>query len=332
MIIRNLKRIMVGALLTTTIAFTLSGCGKKSDEGPVDVRVAYFPNITHSQALVMKDQQGLEERLGDGYNVEWISFNAGPDEITAIFAGEVDLGYIGPVPAINAYIKSKGDVNIIAGATNAGAVLLTRSGANITSVKELAGKTVAIPQLGNTQHLSLLNILSENNLVTKDAGGDVNVVAVANADIKNLMDQGTIDAALVPEPWGSIIEKETGANILLDYDEVWMEGNYPTAVVIVSKDFLEDHEDIVAEFLAEHKEATLFINDNKEEAKEIINRQIEEVTQNAIADDVLDKALGRLVITDETSFDVIKAFAELNLQEGFIDELPDEKIVRINEE
>lgn len=329
MIIRRLKNVVVGAMLTMMLTLSLAGCGKKKEDGPIDVRVAYFPNITHSQALVMKDQQGLEERLGDGYNVEWISFNAGPDEVTAIFAGEVDLGYIGPVPAINAYIKSKGDVNIIAGATNAGAVLLTRSGVNITSVKELAGKTVAIPQLGNTQHLSLLNLLSENNLVTKDAGGDVNVVAAANADIKNLMDQGTIDAALVPEPWGSIIEKETGANILLDYDEVWMEGNYPTAVVIVSKDFLEDHEDIVAEFLEEHKEATLFINENKEEAKEIINRQIQEVTQNSIADDILDKALGRLVITDETSFDVIKAFAELNLQEGFIDELPDENIVRI---
>ena len=311
-------------LVATSVA--LIGCGKKED-GPLEVRVAYFPNITHSQALVMKDQNLLQDKLGEEVNVKWFNFNAGPDEITAMFAGEIDMGYIGPVPAINAYIKSKGDMNIIAGATNAGAVLLTRSDLELSSVKELAGLTVAIPQLGNTQHLSLLNLLSEHGLVTKDAGGDVDVIAAANADIKNLMEQGTVDAALVPEPWGSIMELQIGANILLDYDEVWMEGNYPTAVVIVSKDFLDDHEDIVKQFLEAHEDATLFVNENPEEAKDIINRQIEEVTQKPIEAEVLETALKRLVITSETSYDVINEFAKLNLQEGFINELPDENIV-----
>jgi len=329
MIIKNLKSKLITGMFIIATSVALIGCGKKED-GPLEVKIAYFPNITHSQALVMKDQNLLQDKLGEEVNVEWINFNAGPDEITAMFAGEIDMGYIGPVPAINAYIKSKGDMNIIAGATNAGAVLLTRSDLELSSVKELAGLTVAIPQLGNTQHLSLLNLLSENGLVTKDAGGDVDVIAAENADIKNLMEQGTIDAALVPEPWGSILELQIGANILLDYDEVWMEGNYPTAVVIVSKDFLDNHQDIVNQFLEAHEDATLFVNENPEEAKEIINRQIEEVTQKPIENEVLETALKRLVITSETSFDVIHEFAKLNLQEGFINELPDENIVNTN--
>lgn len=56
--------------------------------------------------------------------VSWTSFNAGPAEVEAVFAGEIDLGYIGPVPALSANAKSNGEVKIISNVTNAGAVLL----------------------------------------------------------------------------------------------------------------------------------------------------------------------------------------------------------------
>ena len=51
-----------------------------------------------------------------------------------------------------------------------------------------------------------------------------------------MMDQGNVDAALVPEPWGSTLVKN-GAEIVLDYNEVYMEGNYPVAVVVVRNEF-----------------------------------------------------------------------------------------------
>ena len=305
------------------------GCGSK-DTGngeKTDVRIAYFPNITHTQALVMKNQGTLEEKWKDTCNVTWTSFNAGPAEIEAIFAGEIDLGYIGPVPAINANVKSDGDVKIISNATNAGAVLLVRKDSGIASVKDLSGKKVAVPQLGNTQHLCLLSLLSDNGLKTVDQGGDVTISASSNADILNLIDNGSVDAAVVPEPWGTTIEKNGNAEILLDYDELFLNGDYPTAVVIANGDFMEQHPDYVKEFLEAHKDATLFINDNPKDAQTIVNSEIEGVTGKSIAEDVLESAFSRMTADTAVNTEAIMTFANISKNEGFTSKVPEEKDV-----
>ena len=324
---KSLKYLLLAALVLL-LAFA-AGCGsesKNSDE-PADVRIAYFPNITHTQALVLKNQGTLEKAWKDRCNVEWISFNAGPAEIEAVFAGEIDLGYIGPVPAINANVKSNGDVRIISNATNAGAVLLVRNDAGISSVADLAGKKIAVPQIGNTQHLCLLDLLTKNGLKTVDQGGDVTVSASSNADIVNLIDNGSVDAALVPEPWGTTIENNGSATVLLDYDELFLNGNYPTAVVIANGDFLEDHPDLVKEFLEMHEEATLYINDHLCDALGLVNTEIESVTGKSIDTDVIENAFTRIEATAELNKDAIMSFARISLDEGFTNSVPEESDV-----
>lgn len=319
----------------TTLAITFclsavifSGCQKESEIS--EVRVAYFPNITHAQALVMKEQGRLEkelEELGDDLSVKWTSFNAGPAEIEAMFAGEVDLGYIGPVPAVSGYIQSSGDLKIIAGASNGGSVLVARNDVEINSAAELDGKTVAIPQIGNTQHLSLLSLLRNNNLAPVTSGGTVTVAASSNADIANLMDQKNIDAALVPEPWGSILELGNSGKVVLDFDQIDANGVPSTAVVIVNKDFLEKHRNVVEKFIKVHKETTDYINNNTEEAKKIINNQIYEVTEKAIDEEVLDNAFKRLEVTYEIPNKSIMDFAQISVDEGIIAQMPDEAVI-----
>ncbi|MBE6032352.1 MAG: aliphatic sulfonate ABC transporter substrate-binding protein [Clostridiales bacterium] len=322
----KINKAIVCVMLVLAVFFT-GGCGcSRNDEGDPEMRIAYFPNITHSQALVMKDQGILEERLGDTCEVTWQAFNAGPAEVEAMFAGEIDLGYIGPVPAVNANVKSYGDFQILCGATDGGSVLVTREGFELTDLSQLSGMTVAIPQLGNTQHLTLLNLLSENGLAPISEGGTVEVVATSNADIMNLIDQGSIDAALVPEPWGSTILRQTGANLALDYDAVWRGGDYSTAVVIVNKDFLEDHEDFVRAFLEAHMEATAFLNENLEEAIPIVNRQIEEVVGRPFDEDILKEAYSRLILTEKLSKESIRDFAKISRSERFIFELPGDNL------
>lgn len=319
------SNILFGLIMAAVLAINLAGCGRTAEK---EVRIAYFPNITHAQALVMKNQGSLEQALGDEYAVSWVAFNAGPAEVEAIFAGEIDLGYIGPIPAISANVRSQGDVQIISGAADAGAILAVRADAEIGSVAELDGKTVAIPQLGNTQHLSLLNLLSENGLQVTDKGGTVKVVAAANADIVNLMQQGNIDAALVPEPWGTILENQAGAGILLDYDEVWRGGEYPVALVIANKDFVDQNEEVVRQFLALHQDATLYINDNRDDAVQIVNKEIELVTGKAIDADILNKAFPKVIITHQLAEEALWDFARISQTEEFIDELPDDSLIR----
>ena len=321
-----MKRLLAIVCFMLLLLCLLSGCGGSDSEQP-QLRIAYFPNITHSQALVMKEQGSLEEALGESCPVSWTAFNAGPAEVEAMFAGEIDLGFIGPVPAISANVKSKGDFRVIAGAANGGAALVVRNGVEFNSVADLSGKVVAIPQLGNTQHLSLLNLLSENGLAPLSAGGDVEVVAASNADILNMMDQGNVDAALAPEPWVSTILAQTDSRLALDYDQIWMEGDYSTAVVIVSREFQEQYPEIVSTFLQVHKAATAYILDNTAEAAEIANRQIEAETGKAIAPDILSSSFERLRITDEIPDDSLQAFAQLSYDEGFIAALPDDSLI-----
>ena len=173
----------------------LAGCGgtKKDADKTTEINVGYFNNVTHAQALYMKAQGTLDKAFDGKAKVKWTSFNAGPSEVEALFSGDIDIGYIGPVPAISANVKSKGDVSIISGASQAGAELVKAPGSKIESAKDLDGKTVAIPQIGNTQHLCLLKLLSDNGLKTVEEGGTVTVTAVENADIQNMMDQGNVD-------------------------------------------------------------------------------------------------------------------------------------------
>lgn len=320
---------LVSMIVGLGLILSLAGCGSSEEGsgGKTAVRIAYFPNITHTQALVMKNQKTLEEKWKDTCDVSWTSFNAGPAEVEAIFAGEIDLGYIGPVPALSANAKSNGEVKIISNVTNAGAVLLKRKDSGISTVKDLAGKKVAVPQIGNTQHLCLLDLLTQNGLKTVDKGGDVTVSASSNADILNLMDNGSVDAAVVPEPWGTTIEKNGNAEVLLEYDQLFLEGNYPTAVVIANGDFIKEHPELVKEFLQAHEDATLYINDKASEAQEIVNKEIESVTGKALAEDVIQKAFERMKVDTALNKEAVMTFAKISRDEGFISTVPEESDV-----
>ena len=309
-----------------TVAGGLSGCSKNTaDVNNGKVRIGHFPNITHSQALVGRGNGQFQKALGESNVIEWKTFNAGPAEIEALFAGELDIAYIGPGPAINGYTKSKGDLQIIAGATDAGAILVTRKDLVLTSVAELSGKRVAIPQFGNTQDLSLRNILQANGLKDTTKGGTVEIRQADNPDIKTLLDRGDIDAALVPEPWGARLVSEVKANVLLDQKQVWRDGNYTTAVVVARTQFIKEHPEIVEKFLRPHVELTTYINQNPEQAKEIINTQIKELTGKPLAKEILDSAFSRVMVTNNPEKDSIVDFVKLSVDAGFLKNTPDLK-------
>lgn len=265
----------------------------------------------------MKATGSMEEALSDGMKVNWTAFNAGPAEVEALFAGDIDIGYIGPVPAVTANVKSKGDVKILSGVSKAGAVLVKSPKAEINRAADLDGKTVAIPQIGNTQHLCLLKLLEDNGLSPVDKGGTVDVTAVENADVMNMMDQGNIDAALVPEPWGTTLE-QNGAQIVLDYDEVYKDGDYPVAVVVVRSEFMEENPEVVEAFLAEHEKVTDYITENVPDASAVVNKEINDATGKSLDEAILSGAFGKIVFTTDVNEDAIREFADISLDQGFI--------------
>lgn len=322
--IMNFLKKASAILLTTVFSFSLFGCGAKEAE-LTEVKIGYFNNVTHAQALYLKANGTLEEAYGDDVNVTWTAFNAGPAEVEALFAEDIDIGYIGPVPAVTANVKSKGDVQILSSATKGGAIMIKPAGSDINSIADLDGKNVSIPQIGNTQHLCLLNLMTENNLAADTAGGSVTLSAIANADLENVMERGDVDAAIVPEPWGATLLSR-GAEMLADYDEIYLGGDYDVAVVVVRKDFREKHPEAVDTFLNAHKKATADINANPTETLSVINAEIDAATGKSLTEEILADAFTRITVSDEINKDSITGFANVSKEQGFISELPGEDL------
>jgi NitT/TauT family transport system substrate-binding protein len=261
------------------------------------VRIGYFPNINHAQAVIGLGNGDFQKELGN-VKVEAQIFNAGPSAIEALFANQIDVTYVGPNPAINGFIKSDGEaLRIIAGSASGGAVFVIRNDAEINSIEDFAGKKFASPQLGNTQDVALRAYLLANGYKTTESGGNVEVIPAKNPDILTLMLKKEIDGAWVPEPWGAKIIKETNSRIFLDERDLWPEGKFVTAHIIANTKYLKNHPDVIKKLLAAHVEQTQWINQNKEEFFSVFNTELEKLTGKTIPADEFQEAFSRMEIT-----------------------------------
>ena len=268
------------------------------------LRIGYFPNINHAQAVIGLGKGDFQQTLGNNVKVETFQFNAGPSAIESLLANRIDVSYIGPNPAINGYVVSDGkDVRVIAGATSAGASFVVRNDAGITSAKDLGGKKFASPQLGNTQDVALRKYLQDNGFKTTENGGNVTVSPVANADILTLFLKKDIDGAWVPEPWATRLVKEANGRIFVDERDLWPpEGKFVTAHIIVRPEYLKDNPDVIKKLIAAHVNETQWINSNKEQAIKEFNIQLKKLTGKELPEDVLAESITRL----EFTYDPIK--------------------------
>lgn len=289
------------------------------------VRVGAFPNITHPQAMIGKANGWFDKAMGSQTKVEWKSFNAGPSAIEAIFAGAIDMTYVGPNPAINGYVRSNGEaLRIIAGATSGGAALVVRNDSGIQKSQDFHGKKVASPQMGNTQDVALRSWLISQGLKTADKGGDVQVIPIANPDQLALFLKKELDAAWAPEPWASRLVHEASAHVLLDERTLWPSGQFITAHLVVSAKFLQSHPDIVEKWLRAHVELTDWIKDHPAEAKQLLNRQIQRETGKALSAPVLDDAYSRMQPTYDPLRASLMTAAKSAFDAGFLGrQMPD---------
>jgi len=284
--------------IVAVVSWILSATAAVAQNAPVVVRVGYFPNVTHSQALVGRARGDFDRAVGPSARIEWKTFNAGPSVIEALFAGALDLAYVGPNPTINGYVRSHGEaLRVIAGATSGGASLVVRPGANINKAEDFHGRRIASPQLGNTQDVALRSWLAAHNLKLREKGGDVQVIPIANPDQLTLFQKGEIDAAWAPEPWASRLIEEAGARLFLDERDLWPSRQFVTTNLIVSSKFLREHPDVVKKFVRAHVELTEWIRKTPRAAQAVVNEQIQKDTGKALPPKVLESAFSRLEVT-----------------------------------
>ncbi|HEV2806106.1 MAG TPA: ABC transporter substrate-binding protein [Chthoniobacterales bacterium] len=305
---------LVTALL---LVFTASG------NAETVVRVGHFPNITHAQALVAHNlsRQGkgwFEERLGPGTKIEWFVYNAGPSAMEAIFAKSVDLTYVGPGPALNAYTKSNGaEIRLIAGSANGGAALVVQPDQRLTAAADFRGKKIATPQLGNTQDISCRAWLIAGGLKITQLGGDAQVLPTQNPDQISLFQQKKVDAVWTVEPWVARLEREAGGKVLVDERDV------ATTVLVSSAKFLGEQRELAKKFAEAHAALTDWMAKNPDEAQKLIKAELLADTRSDIAADLIAQSWKRIVFTAEIPRPSIESFLQNSLKTGFIKTAPD---------
>jgi NitT/TauT family transport system substrate-binding protein len=300
----------------------LPSCKPKADSGPASViRFGHFPNITHVQGLVAQQlsrrgEGWFEKRLG--VKIEWFSYNAGPSATEAIFAGALDVTYIGPSPTLNAYSKSKGtEMRVLAGAANGGNALVIHPESGITKPEDFRGKKIGSPQLGNTQDVQLRAWLGEHGIKVTLTGGDATVVPTENPNQLALLQQKGLDAVWTAEPWVTRLELEAGAKIF------YQDTDTNVTLLASSAAFVKTNPDLAKKLAGAHRELTAWIKEHPAETRALIKAELTEEMKAAPKDELLDRSLARVVVTDAISRESLDRMVASAQKVGFLKEIPD---------
>jgi NitT/TauT family transport system substrate-binding protein len=287
--------------------------------GPSDVlRLGYFPNINHAQAVIGVGNGDYQDALGS-IRLEKQIFTAGPAAVEALNAGRIDCSYVGPNPAVNGFLSSGGSIKVISGVSSGGAVFVVRNGAGIDSPDDFSGKTLASPQRGNTQDVALRSYLKEHGYDVQLIGGDPEIQPTKPADILTLMVKGDLDGAWVAEPWGERLVREAGASIFLDERDLWQDGRFATSLIICNADYIENNAQTVKRLLQAHVSETLWINDHEEESIGLFNKHIVEILNAEFDENDLRASLTRMEFTYDPLEETVAKSAQDAYSLGMLD-------------
>jgi NitT/TauT family transport system substrate-binding protein len=308
----------IGFLVASLAALCLSLAGCKKEQSKEEaakqaatqpLRVGFFPNITHAQALVGNGSGAFKQAVP---NIELKMFNAGPAAMEALTSGSLDASYVGTGPAINTFLKAGRELRIIAVAVDGGAVLVTKTA---RSPAELKGKTLASPQLGNTQDIALRHWLGQQGL---KVGQDVTVTPLSNPDILGLFLNGKIEGAWVPEPWGARMVAEGGGHILVDERDLWPDKRFHTTVLVTTRKALEERREQLKQLLRAHVALTRQWQQQPDAFVSRVNEAFGKVTGHPISEPILKDSFSRLEPALEAMPAQLEQVARHAQQLGFI--------------
>lgn len=315
-----MKRVM-SYLLAGAAALVISACNRENPDSR-EIHMGCFPNVTHVQGLVARNMsrhgQGWFERYLPGYTLQWHTFNAGSTAMEALFGKTADVTYVGPSPALNAYAVANGrEIRLLAGAVNGGAALMVSPESGIRTAQDFRGRSIATPQLGNTQDVSCRAWLQKNGLTcTLEGAGDCRVAPTPNSMQLQLMKQGDIDACWTVEPWVTRLEIMAGARILVQEPQV------VTTVLAARTGWLKNHPKEAAALIRAHGELTQWIIDHPEEAQKHVTDELSQLTQAPMDSEIVERAWKRLTLTTNIDRAGLEQFVKDAQGTGLLDHVP----------
>ncbi|MBM7647343.1 NitT/TauT family transport system substrate-binding protein [Bacillus ectoiniformans] len=303
----------------------LSACNsneKSGEEGKKKVVIGYFPNLDHVPAMIAKEKGFYEKALGEDVDIEYKSFPDGGAFMVALKTGDVHAGLVGPGPVMNNF-SNGADVKIVAGGSSGGTVIVARKGSGIKSVEDFAGKTFITPGVGCTHDVQMETFIKDYGIKSNRIGGNLKHTTGKPAQYAGLFESGKVDLAAVPEPWGTLLVKEQGAEVIVDSKEISFGTTLPNSVLATSGKLIEEDPKLVQQIVDAHQEAINFINENPEEAKKLTIASIKEATKQELDKDVVDAAWERITYTSDVNKEVVQEFANSSYDLKFLKNQPD---------
>ncbi len=292
---------------------------KRASEDSAELRIGYFPNITHAQALIAQQMEyegrpWFAPRLPAGTKLFWQPYNAGPAAMEGLTLGTIDMSYVGPSPAIMAYIQRGGSVRVVSGSAEGGAALVVRQDVPARAPKDFVGRAIATPQLGNTQDVACRAWLIKSGIPVTTSSGDVQIVPTKNPDQLALFKAGTLEAAWTVEPWVSRLELEAGGKIALeDFETV-------TTVLASATDTVKRRKPLLDAFVKAHAELTAWINAHPEESKVLLQRALTRETKTEFPQRIVNNAFPRIKFVSKINRDSLGAYIDDGYMTGLIPE------------
>lgn len=319
---KTLTVFVIGAFL-----LLLSACGGNSSASGSSgdkqkIVIGYFPNLNHAPAMVAIEKQLYEKQLGDDVDVEYQTFPDGGEFMTALAAGEIQGGLVGPGPAMNNYISGV-DVEVVAGSSTGGTVVLSRKDSGIKTVDDIKDATFITPGIGCTHDVQYETYMKEAGITSNRTGGQMKHVTGKPAQYTTMFEKGEVDIAAAPEPWGSMLELKEGANVLLDFDEVSFGETLPAAVFVTSSELKEENPELVQKMVDAHKASIDYINEHQDEAIDITIQSIDDITGQKMERDVMESAWKRTNFVYDVDEDTIQEFGDSSFDLQFLKEQPD---------
>lgn len=287
--------VTIAALLSSVVVLWTYIASTPSDSV---LRLGYFPNVTHAQALYGITTGFFQSALQPDVTLEPMAFNAGSTAIASLLANRVDVIFVGPSPTLKALATSGPDyIRVIAGGSSGGASFVIQPDLTLDTNAAFAGKKFASPQYGNTQDLALKHFLFTKGHQTLDRGGDVDVINPPNPAILSLFQLRQIDGAWVPEPWASRLVLEARGKVLVDERSLWPNGLFVTTHLVTTKRYLDAHRSLLSRFLDAEVTMTLRLQNLTLAARDTINNAIVNATKIRLANATLQAAFGTLNLT-----------------------------------
>ncbi len=265
-----------------------------------NLKFAHYGAVSYIKEIAPKCGIKVEERV----------FAKGLDVMSAILAGELDVGATASEAAISGRAGGA-PIYAVAGFAKGGARLVGRSDLNIKSIKDLKGKKVGVTR-GGIQEVLLLAELQQAGLTASDQPGkDVQLVLLAYADLNQALLGKHIDAMMQSEPQSSqAINKGYGVEIMKPYDTPIGE---PVRTMVMTEKFYKERRPVAEKFMRCFVEATKTFIDQPATAEKYVR---DTVFKGQITSDDFQDAIGNSPYSYDITPEHIQTTTDIMVKTG----------------